>query len=197
MTKELFLRELARRLHPLSDEEKAERLSYYEELLDDMIEDGISEEDAVAKLGDVHTIAEEILQEQPLPTLVKNRVRPKNGWNAAAITIAILGAPLWISLLLALIVTVAAVALSIVAVILSLILTAAALACAGVLMIVRGFSLLPASGSYAVFGIGAGFVTLGTTCLMILAAKYSTIGLCRSGQWLFRAAKKRLIAKED
>ena len=77
MTKEMFLREMSRKLHQLPEKEVKQRLSYYEEMLDDMIEDGIAEEEAVAKLGNINEIVEEILCEQPLPTLVKNRVRPK------------------------------------------------------------------------------------------------------------------------
>ncbi len=196
MTKEVFLRELSRKLHPLSDIEAKQRLSYYEELLDDMMEDGIQEEAAVAKLGDVNEVAEEILREQPLPTLVKNRVRPKNGWTAAAITVAILGAPLWIPLLFALVLTAGAVALSIAAVILSLVLCVAAFVCAGVLAVIRGFGLFPVSGSYAVFVIGVGIVMLGITCLASLAVKYAAVGLYRGGRWLFCTAKGLLVVKE-
>lgn len=196
MTKEVFLRELGRKLHQLSDKEVKERLSYYEELLNDMMEDGMDEEDAVAKLGNINEIAAEILREQPLPTLVKYRVRPKNGWTAAAITVALLGSPLWIPLLFALVLTAGAVALSIAAVILSLILLVAALACAGILIMVRGLYLFPVSGSYAMFAIGSGLIILGLTCLAALAAKYSTVGLYRGGCWLFRAAKGLLVVKE-
>lgn len=196
MTKEVFLRELGRKLRQLSDKEVKQQLSYYEELLNDMMEDGMDEENAVAKLGDINEIATEILREQPLPTLVKNRVRPKNGWTVAAITVAVLGSPLWIPLLFALVLTVGAVVLSIVVVILSLILAVAALAFEGILIVIRSFCLLPVSVGYAVFGIGVGLVMLGLTCLASLAAQYATIGLYRGSRWLFRAAKGLLVVKE-
>lgn len=196
MTKEMFLRELARKLRQLPDKEVKQQLSYYEELLNDMMEDGIIEEDAVAKLGNINEIVEEILCEQPLPILVKNRVRPKNGWTVVAIIVAILGSPLWMPLLFAIVLTAGAVVLSIVAVILSLIVVVAALACAGILIVIRGFCLFPVSGSYAIFGIGVGLVMLGITCLAVLATKYATIGLYRGGRWLYRAAKGLLVVKE-
>lgn len=41
MTKEVFLRELGRKLRQLSDKEVKQQLSYYEELLNDMMEDGM------------------------------------------------------------------------------------------------------------------------------------------------------------
>ncbi len=196
MTKAMFLKELACRLRQLPDKEVKQQLSYYEELLNDMMEDEILEEDAVAKLGDVNKIAEEILREQPLPILVKNRARPKNGWTTAAITVAILGSPLWIPLVLALVLTAGAVVLSIAAVILSLILAVAALACAGILIVIRGFGLFPISGSDAVFAIGVGLVTLGLTCLASLAAKYAAIGWYQGGCWLICTVKGFLVAKE-
>ncbi len=196
MTKEIFLHELSLKLYQLPEREVKQRLSYYEEMLDDMIEDGIVEEDAVAKLGNITEIAEDILCEQPLPTLVKNRVRPKNGWTVAAVTVAVLGAPLWIPLLFALVLTAGAVALSIGAVILSLFAVVAAFACAGGLIVIRAFYLFTVSGNYAFFCLGVGLFVLGLTCLAALAAKYSAVGLYRGGRWLYRAAKGLLVVKE-
>ena len=70
MTKREFLDDLKSRLSQLPPEELGKRLAYYAELIDDMTEDGMDEQAAVAKLGDVSKIAEEILRDQPLQTLV-------------------------------------------------------------------------------------------------------------------------------
>ena len=51
MTKQLFLNELSAALHGLSREERYRTLSYYDELIDDRVEDGQSEEEAVESLG--------------------------------------------------------------------------------------------------------------------------------------------------
>lgn len=197
MTKESFLTQLEKKLYQLPEEEIRQHLAYYEELLNDMIEDGMSEEAAVAKLGDINLIAEEILCSQPLPALVKKRLRPRNGWTAAAVILVVLGSPLWLSLLFALIATVAAFVISIAAVILSLFAVAASLAIGGVFSVFRGFTLFAVSGSYAVFCVGVGLLLLGLTCLSILAAKYSAIGLYRGLRWLYRKAKSLLIVKEN
>lgn len=196
MTKEVFLRELERGLHQLPADEINRRKAYYEELLADMMEDGISEEDAVAKLGDLSEIINEILRDTPLPTLVKTRLHPKHGWTVAAITIAILGSPIWVSLLFALIVTVGAMILAFFSVILALFLTVIALALAGVMVIIHGFGLFAANIGLAVFSIGTGLIMLGLVCLSFLAAKYASIGLYRGGRWLVRSAKGLLIKKE-
>lgn len=197
MTKTVFLQELAHRLRQLPTEEVQQHLAYYTELIDDMIEDGFHEEAAVAKLGDVSAIAAEIMRDMPLPALVKNRLRPKNGWTVAAIAVAVLGSPLWIPLLLALLLTAGAVFIAIWAVIISLFICVLALACAGVLLMVRSVGLISMGGGYAVFAVGVGLLLLGLVCLAFLAAEYASIGLYRGGRWLFRSVKGLLIVKEE
>lgn len=196
MTKEVFLLELARRLSQLPPDEVQRRQSYYAELLDDMMEDGLSEESAVARLGDLSEIVDEILKETPLPTLVKTRLRPRNGWTAAAVVAVILGAPLWIPLVFALLLSAAAVVVAIFSVIASLFICVLALAVTGVLLFIRGFSLFALGRGHAVFAIGVGLLMLGTVCLTFLAAKYASIGLFQGGCWLSRAVKGLFIVKE-
>ena len=196
MTKEVFLRELERGLHQLPPDEINRRKAYYEELLADMMEDGISEEYAVAKLGNLPEIIDEILRDTPLPTLVKNRLRPKHGWTVAAISVAVLGSPIWVSLLFALVVTVGAMILAFFSVISALFLSVIALALAGVLVMIHGFGLFAVNAGLAIFSIGTGLIMLGLFCLSFLAAKYASIGLYRGGHWLVRAVKGLLIQKE-
>ena len=63
MNKEIFIKELKKGFKRLPGEEKRKQLSYYSELIDDMIEDGMSEAEAVARLGDVKDICDNILKE--------------------------------------------------------------------------------------------------------------------------------------
>ncbi len=196
MTKEVFLRELTRGLQQLPPEEVKRQRAYYEELLADMMEDGIDEEAAVAKLGDVSEIVEEILRNTPLPTLVKTRLKPRNGWTTAAVVGAILGAPIWLSLLLALVMTVFAVCVSFGAVIVAAFAVVFALAIAGVGIIIRGVTLFSLGGGYVIFSIGSGLLLLGLFCLSFLAAKYAAMGLFRGGRWLFRTVKGLFIVRE-
>ena len=101
MNKAQFIAELRRRISQLPPAEIEKSAAYYEEMIDDRIEDGKTEEQAVAELEDVEVIAERILRETPIHTLVKTKVQPKGGWSAAAIVLAVLGAPLWLPLLAA------------------------------------------------------------------------------------------------
>lgn len=65
MNKEQFLSELSRRLDGLNGNDLYRTLEYYAEMIDDRVEDGMSEEAAVAALGDLEAIAREIMQDAP------------------------------------------------------------------------------------------------------------------------------------
>lgn len=97
MNKEEFLSSLSERLDGLSGEDIAERLSFYREAIDDRMEDGLTEENAVAQLGDVDDIAARILREVPSPRPVKEKRR----MSTLEIVLLVLGFPVWFSLLAA------------------------------------------------------------------------------------------------
>ena len=66
MKKEAFLRALDKRLEGMSAEERARALEFCAESIDDRVEDGMSEADAVAALGPVGAIAAQIIAETPV-----------------------------------------------------------------------------------------------------------------------------------
>lgn len=63
MTRRQFLNKLYRHLWPLGAEEAEQHLTYYAEMLADRMEEGMTEEEAVASLEDVDTIARRILED--------------------------------------------------------------------------------------------------------------------------------------
>ena len=97
MNKEQFLASLRERLDGLSQEDVSERLAFYSEVIDDRVEDGLTEEDAVAQLDSVDDIAERIRAEIPASRPVKEKRRA----NGLVILLLVLGSPVWISLLAA------------------------------------------------------------------------------------------------
>ncbi|MBS6398185.1 MAG: DUF1700 domain-containing protein [Clostridiales bacterium] len=62
MNKTTFLKELRKELRCLKPSELQKNISYYDEFLSDMMEQQLSEEEAVARLGAPHAIAAEILE---------------------------------------------------------------------------------------------------------------------------------------
>lgn len=100
MTKADFLSELRARLKDLPQADIDRSIDYYTEIIDDCMEDGMDEESAVASLGSLDDIVNEIFMATPLPRLVKARVKPSHSLKAWEIILLILGAPLWLGLLI-------------------------------------------------------------------------------------------------
>lgn len=67
MTRKQFLNDLYLRLAALGPEQAEQHLTYYAEMLADRMEEGMTEEEAVASMEDVETIARRILEEEGLP----------------------------------------------------------------------------------------------------------------------------------
>ncbi len=101
MNKQEFIVQLCDRLSGLPEQEVEDRVNFYCEMIDDRIEDGLSEEDAVAAVGSVDEIAEQILSEVPLAKIVKEKIKSRRRLRAWEIVLLALGSPIWLSLLVA------------------------------------------------------------------------------------------------
>ena len=106
MNKDEFLRALEQRLDALPESEWAKSVSYYDEIIDDMVENGLTEEEAVTHLGPVEKIAEDILLEAPITTLVKARAKRSRRLSGWEIVLLAVGAVVWLPLLIAVLCTV-------------------------------------------------------------------------------------------
>ena len=74
MTKAQFLSELRQRLSDLPYADQKRSLDYYSEMIDDRVEDGLSEEDAVKRIGSPAAAATQIMQDMPITTLARARM---------------------------------------------------------------------------------------------------------------------------
>jgi len=197
MTKEQFLYALRTRLSQLPESEIQKSLSYYDEMISDLMDDGMSEYEAVAHIGDVGEVAQQILNEQPLSTLIKTKVKPRRGWTPLAIVVAIIGSPIWLSILIALCavgialyVTMIAIAISVFAVVISLIV-------AGIALIIAAFlSFSPTAGGMLAL-IGGGIAVVGLGILAFIAAKYIVKGLVLLTRSIGRWVKSLFIKREE
>jgi uncharacterized membrane protein len=95
MSKQEFLEALAKALatHGVADREAT--LDYYREMIEDRIESGLSEAEAVAAVGPVSDIVAGLLGEDTQSTPKK----VKQGLHGGILILLALGAPLWIALL--------------------------------------------------------------------------------------------------
>lgn len=89
MNKKQFLDRLKRELSKLNDEEIKRHLDFYEEMINDRVDEGVSEEAAVQQLGTVQGIAAKILSEASPEQLRKKKIG-KLGWIFIALAALLL-----------------------------------------------------------------------------------------------------------
>lgn len=167
MTKDCFLALLRQRLSDLPRDEVEERLNFYREMIDDRIEEGLSETQAVAAVGTIDEIADQMDVERSLSTKSKHKRRLKVG----EIVLLILGAPIWLSLLVVVFAVLFSLWVSLWAVFVSVSACAVCGVVAGIGFAVNGHEL---SGLAM---IAAGFVCMGLSILFFYIGKAATKGL--------------------
>ena len=215
MNKQSFLEKLAFELKGIPWQEIQKQKAYYEEMLDDMLEDGMTEEQAVEKLGDPVTIAREILQEPGVKRVVldpsQKRVMPgpapagnrqqsgqeprqaqpaapqdnKKTMKIVTIVLLILGAPIWISLLA----VVLSLYLSLWAVALSFDGATLALGLGGLAMLVIAGLNITTSPAGALAALGIGLLLLALALLGVLLGDVLAVGLVKGTRWAYRKCK--------
>ncbi|MBQ8258771.1 MAG: DUF1700 domain-containing protein [Clostridia bacterium] len=100
MTKAEFLAELRAALAGLPEADIEKSLDFYSEMIDDRVEDGLPEEEAVAALGSIEEIKTQILKDIPITKIIKEKVKPKRSLSGLEITLLIVGFPIWLPLLI-------------------------------------------------------------------------------------------------
>lgn len=180
MDKQEFLSALEAGLAGLPQTDIEERLGFYAEMIDDRVEEGRTEAEAVAELGTVDEIVAQIVAETPLTRIVRERMKPARRMRVWEIVLLVLGFPLWFPLLIAAFAVVLCVYIVIWAVIVSLwavevsfVASALGGVAAGILGIVRG-------------GLTAGLVLLcaavvlaGLAILLFFGCKAVTVGAAK------------------
>ena len=162
MNKQEFLTRLREGLAGLPQEEISERVTFYHEMIEDRVEDGLAEEEAVAEIGPVEDVIRQIVAETPLPKLVKEKMKPNRRLRAWEIILLILGSPLWLTLLIvgfavifSVYVVIWAVVASLWAVVLSLAVSAVGCLAGGVVLLCQG------DGTRGLLSIAAALVLAG------------------------------------
>lgn len=118
MNKTEFLTALRHALGKLPSYEVEQSIAFYAEMIDDRIEDGMDEKDAVAALGPIDAIAAQIIAETP--PVPKAIAKANTGNRTLNVVLLAVFSPLWVTLVLAFAATVLMVYLSIWMVVVSL-----------------------------------------------------------------------------
>ncbi len=198
MRKREFLYELDARLAMLPEEDRAKSIEYYSEIIDDKMEEGISEENAVAYLGNINDIVAQIVSETPLPKLIKTRLKPKDSLKIWEIALFVFGfIVIGIPIIAALFAVAVALYASLWAVALILLVTPIALAGSGILGIIGFFPLIfTANAANAFLTLAAGLISLGLVIPFFYIAKYSCLAVILINKGIILAIKKSFIKKE-
>jgi uncharacterized membrane protein len=194
MNKTEFLLSLEKKLVALPQSEIEVTQGFYSEMIDDRIEDGMNEENAVAAIGDLDTIVQNTLLELPLPTLMKAKIQPKAGLKLWEIVLIVLGFPLWFPLVVAFFVVILAVYVSIWAVIISLYASVAAFAVSGVAGIISLLFAQSFPAGLLMFGLS--LISIGISVLAFFGVTTLSIWLIGLTRRFIRFVKSLFITKE-
>ncbi len=197
MNKAEFLQKLDAGLAGLSRKDREEQLNFYSEMIDDRMEEGLAEEDAVAAIGSVKEIISQIVTERYYASLSAPPKKERSRLPVWAIVLLIVGSPIWISLAAAAFSVIVAVYASIWSVVASLWAVFGALVGTGVGVILGGIL-------YSIFVnvtaglclIAGGLVCAGLSIFMFYGCIWTTKGTVWLTKLIFVGIKRCFVRKE-
>ena len=194
MTRNEFLRALEMRLVGLPKADREDRLSFYNEMIDDRMDEGLTELEAIAALGSVDGVAAAVIASVPLGHIVREKISTRRSLSGGAIALIAIGSPIWFSLAIALFAVVLSLFVSLWAVVISIWASDLALAASLVGGVGIGTALLFTASSYAApIWIGLGLVGGGLSILLFYGAKCLTVGAVKLTKLSIVGIKRLLI----
>ena len=194
MTKEGFLAQLRQQLWALPEADRQNSLDYYAEMIDDRMEEGLSEEEAVAAIGNLEEIVQQILGETPRPPVVvepaKKAEPAKGSTKTWLIILLVLGSPVWIPLLASAIGTVIGIYVSLWSVVIALYAAFLALAVSSVGCIVGSFFMFGGITG-GIVAWGAALVCAGLAILLLLLANLAAKGMVKLTKLVWNSIFRR------
>ncbi len=196
MTKQQFLSVIRQELSGLSANDLQESLEYYSEMIDDLMEDGKSEAEAVASMGDPRQIARKILSEMPLPKLIKAKTKPQKRLERWQIVLLIAGSPLWIVLAAAALIIILAIYIVLWSVVVSFYAVDLAFAATGIaLTLTSPITSLSGGATYVLTFAGLGLIFAGLSILWFFLCNKIAWVAVKLGEMIWRGIKFMIIGK--
>ena len=198
MSRDAFIGELRHRMAGLPQQTVERTVEYYSELIADSVEDGMSEEEAAARLGSLEEIVANVVKDTPLSQIVQTRVQEKKakGVSGWVIALLILGAPVWLPLLIAALVVLFALFIALWAVVIALWAVVAAVILAALAAMVGGvIELARMHLAQGLVLLGGGLMCLGLCALAFLLMKLITVGTVKLCKWIWTGIKSLFVGK--
>ncbi len=197
MNKQEFLDQLRARLAGLPEKEVEERIEFYAEMIEDRVEEGMSEEKAVEAIGSVEEIAGQIAGDIPLMKIAKEKIKSGRKLRAWEIVLLAAGSPLWIVLLAAALVIVIALYACAWAVVASLWAAFGALAGCGLGFVAGGiFFMARGMVTAGLTLVSGGLVSAGLAIFAFFGCLWATKGTAILAKVIVVGLKKCFVRKE-
>ena len=199
MTREEFNEKLRKKISGLPTDEIEGRVSFYNEIIDDRMEEGMSEEDAVESIGTVDSVADQIMAEIPLSKLIGQKVNRDNGSaegkkkNTGRVITLIALFPVWIilfALILALYIVLWALVLSLYIVVLAFALVSLSGIPGTVYLLVQGRT------PEALLVLGTAVFLAGLSIVLVIASIAATRGTVRLMKRIALGVKSIFVGKK-
>jgi uncharacterized membrane protein len=197
MRKQEFLDRLRAKFSGLPSGEIEERIRFYEEMIEDRMEDGLEEEDAVAAIVSEDAIPTGGVAPSSKPQPEQAAKRDKRRLSAWEIVLLVLGSPIWISLIVAAFAVLLAIYAVLWSVIVSLWASFGALIGGGLGGVVAGVGFClgvnPAAGAAL---LGAGLVCAGLSVFLFFGCRAATKGVAVLTKKTAQGVKTCFVGKE-
>ena len=198
MSKQEFLARLRNGLAGLPGEDIEERISFYSEMIDDRMEEGLSEEEAVSAVGSVQEIVSQTIADIPLAKLARERVKANRRLTGWEILLLVLGSPIWLSLGIAGVAVIFSLYISLWSVIISLWAVFGSLVGCSFGSMVAGVVLACTGNVFPGMAlIAAGLVCAGLSVFMLYGCKAATYGVLALTKKTVIGLKNRFMKKEE
>ena len=197
MTKLEFLAQLRKGLSGLPQDEIEERVIFYSEMIEDRMEEGLSEEDAVSAIGPVEEITKQTIQDTPLTKIATHTFKPKRQLSTWEILLIVLSFPIWFPIGVAVISVVFSLYVALWSVIISLWAVFASLICCIIAGILSGVALICGGNMLPGIGvIGAGIFCAGVSVFVFYGCNAAAKGIVMLTKKLALWIKNCFIRKE-
>lgn len=203
MKKSEFLERLRREIRNLPYDEVEKTITYYEEMISDRIEDGATEEEAVASLGTPEAIARDLQANQPFSTIIKRKVedyKEKRSSENTALVIVLLIVlfPFWFPILMSGLSVLAGLFAAIGGIIVTFWAVSIAIGVGGVgLIIASAFGFATSYIPTGFFSIGSGIALIGLSIIAVIISIYATKGIVKLMGMLIHSIKKLFVRRSN
>ena len=183
MSEKEYLKKLKRRLSPLKKKDRDSLLDFYKEMIEDKMENGKTEYEAVSELEPVETVAERTLDEYGI-NRNDPKVKLKTRLSPLAIVLIIVGSPLWIGLAAGAVGAAVGLLCGALAVVVSVVVACVCMTLCGPIVFVSGIVRLFTD-------VGSGLIAMGSGLVATAIGVIGAIGIYKLTVYIIEKIKNR------